>query len=157
MSFFNRQPKSALPSNAATLLADWGRREFDRSAQPEIREDTDTFISDIEHRRVPEESRPQLIAEIRELGLREGGWTAYGAWDVLIAFLDPVPQETLDELSEARVRFLLGLDHPNIGNHFNSCDFITLQRLDPDAYERLSGLVLLGPSLACHGSRRRWS
>jgi hypothetical protein len=138
LGLFNRQPKSALPSNAATLLADWGRREFDRTAQPEIREDTDEFITDIEYRRLPEELRPQLIQEIREVGLREGGWTAYGAWDVLIAFLDPVPEEILDELSEARVRFLLSLDHPNIGNHFNSYDFIMLQRIDPDAYKRIS-------------------
>jgi len=138
MALFNRQPKSVLPSNAATLLADWGRREFDRTAQPEIREDTNEFIGSIEYRHVPEESRPQLIQEIREVGLREGGWTVYGAWDVLIAFLDPVPPEILDELSEARVRFLLSLDHPNIGYHLNSFDFIMLERIDPDAYERLS-------------------
>lgn len=68
----------------------------------------------------------------------EGGWTVYGAWDVLIAFLDPVPEAVLDELSEARVRFLLSLDHPNIGFHFNGFDFITLKRIDPEAYERLS-------------------
>jgi hypothetical protein len=127
-----------VPDGAAALLADWGRREFDRTAQPEIREDTDEFISDIEHRRLPEESRPQLIQEIREIGLREGGWTAYGAWDVLIAFVDPIPQTVLDELSEARVRFLLSLDRPDIGNHFNSFDFLALQRIDPGAYERLS-------------------
>jgi hypothetical protein len=127
-----------LPANAAQLLADWGHREFDRTAQPEIREDTDRFIGDLEHHRIPVESRPQLIQEIRQLGLREGGWTVYGAWDVLIAFLDPVPPEILDELSEARVRFLLSLDHPSIGNHFNSFDFIMLERIDPEAYRRLS-------------------
>jgi hypothetical protein len=70
-------------------LPDWGRHEFDRTTQPEIRADTDEFIDYIEHRRVPEESRPRLIQEIRELALREGGWTAYGAWDVLIAFWTP--------------------------------------------------------------------
>jgi hypothetical protein len=127
-----------LPSNAATLLADWGRREFDRTAQPEIREDTDEFITDLEYHRVPEELRPQLVQEIREVALREGGWTAYGAWDVLIAFLDPVPEEILDELSEARVRFLLSLSDPGIANHFNSFDLITLQRIDPGAYKRIS-------------------
>jgi hypothetical protein len=127
-----------LPSNVAELLADWGRREFDRTAQPEIREDTDEFITAIEHRRLPEELRPRLREEIREVGMREGGWTVYGAWDVLIAFLDPVSEEILDELSEARVRFLLSLDDPNIANHFNSFDFIMLRRIDPDAYERLS-------------------
>jgi len=137
MGFFDRQPKSALPANISELLADWGRREFDRFAQPTIREDTDAFISEIEYRQIPEKSRPALAEEIKELGLREGGWTAYGAWDVLIAFLD-VTEEELTELSEARVRFLLSLDHPNIGMHFNSFDFMTLQRIDPEAYERIS-------------------
>jgi hypothetical protein len=137
MGFFNRQPKSALPDNAAELLADWGRREFDRTAQPEIREDTDAFITNIEHHRMPEELRPWLAQEIREVALSEGGWTAYGAWDVLIAFLDP-PQETLDELSEARVRFLLSLGHPNLYMHLNTFDLMMLQRLDPDEYARMS-------------------
>lgn len=138
MGLFSRQPNSALPSNAASLLADWGRREFDRTAQPEIREDTDEFITDLEHHRLPEELRPRLIQEIREVGLREGGWTVYGAWDVLIAFLDPVPEEILDELSEARVRFLLSLNNPRIGDHLNGFDSMTLQRIDPAAYERIS-------------------
>lgn len=89
-------------------------------------------------RRPDEALRAQLIQEIRAVGLREGGWTVYGAWDVLIAFLDPVPQEVLDELSEARVRFLLSLDLANLGNHLNSFDFITLKRVDPDEYARLS-------------------
>jgi len=127
-----------LPSNVAALLADWGRREFDRRAQPEIRPDTDEFIGDLEYRRVPEELRPQLAREIRDIGLRERGWVVYGAWDVVIAFLDPAPQEILDELGEARVRFLLDLDHPNIAFHFNSYDFMTLKQIDPEAYERLS-------------------
>ena len=49
----------------------------------------------------------------------------------------PHPKEVLDELSEARVRYLLSLDHPNLGWHLNGEDIITLQRRDPDAYARL--------------------
>ncbi|HEV7563923.1 MAG TPA: hypothetical protein VGO24_10540 [Solirubrobacterales bacterium] len=127
-----------MPSNAASLLADWGHHEFDRTAQPEIREDTNEFIGDIEHHRLPDGLLPQLIAEIHELGLREGGWTVCGAWDVLIAFMDPVPEEVLDELSEARVRFLLDLNRPDIGMYLNSFDLITLRRIDPNAHARLS-------------------
>lgn len=127
------------PDNVAELLADWGRHEFDRRAQPGIRDDTDAFIGDLEYHRVPEELRPQLVQEIREVGMREDGWVVYGAWDVLIAFLEPVtPQEVLDELSEARVRFLLSLDHPDLGLHLNGFDSMTLRRIDPAAYERLS-------------------
>jgi hypothetical protein len=53
-----------------------------------------------------------------------------------MAFLDPTPQDVLDELSEARVRFLLDLNHPKLGWHLNGYDMITLERLDPDAYAR---------------------
>ena len=137
MGFFSRRPKSVLADNGAALLADWGKREFDRTAQPEIREDTDRFITELEHHRVPKESVPQLIEEIREIGLREGGWTVYGAHDVLVGFLEPVPQGTVEELSEARVRFLLGLNHPDIGLHLNGYDLMTLRQMDPGAYERL--------------------
>ena len=136
MGLLSRKPKSLLPDNAVELLADWGRREFDRRVQPDIREDTDAFISDIEYHRMPEELRPQLTQEIRELGMGEGGWTVYGAWDVLAAFLDP-PREVLDELSEARVRFLLSLDHPDLYMHLNGEDSMTLKRIDPDAYARI--------------------
>lgn len=138
MGLFSRPPRSVLPDNIAELLTDWGRREFDRAAQPDIREDTSEFIGSIEYRRPPEELRLRLIEGIREVGVREGGWTVYGAWDVVVAFLDPVPQEILDELLEARVRFLLSLEHSNLYNHLNSEDLIMIQRLDPDEYARLS-------------------
>lgn len=81
--------------------------------------------------------RSELTSAVREVGLASGGWAVCGAWEVIVAFLDPTPQEILDELSEARVRYLLSLDHPNLGWHLNGEDMITLQRLDPDAYARL--------------------
>lgn len=135
MGLLRRKPKGPLPDNAAELLADWGRREFDRTAQPEIREDTSDFISTLE-RGLDDRQRAELTDAIREAGLGNGGWTVYGAWDVVIAFLDPAPQEVLDELSEARVRFLLSLDHPKLDWHLNGEDMITLERVDPDAYAR---------------------
>lgn len=136
MGLLSRKPKGPLPDNAAELLADWGRREFDRTAQPEIREDTSEFIMIFE-RAVDQDRRAELTAALREVGLSSGGWTVYGAWDVVIAFLDPAPQKVLDELSEARVRFLMSLDHPNIAMHLNGFDSMTLERLDPEAYARL--------------------
>lgn len=125
-----------MPENAAELLADWGRREFDRIAQPEIREDTSEFIMVFE-RGHDQARRTELTEAVRVVGLSSGGWTVCGAWDVIMAFLDPTPQERLDELSEARVRFLLSLEHPKLGWHLNSDDMITLHRLDPNAYARL--------------------
>lgn len=136
MGLFSRKPQSPLPKNAAELLADWGRHEFDRIAQPEIREDTSEFIMVFE-RGHDQARRGELTEAVRDVGLSSGGWAVCGAWDVIMAFLDPTPQEVLDELSEARVRFLLSLDHPKLGWHLNTDDMITLQRLDPDAYARL--------------------
>jgi hypothetical protein len=137
MSFFGRTSRAVLPPNASELLADWGRREFDRVNLPSIREDTDEFIMTLE-RRPDEALRDKLIQEIRSVGLRDGEWTAYGAFEVLVAFLYSVPQEILDDVSETRVRFLLGLGRSDIGDRFNSFDFITLKRLDPQEYARLS-------------------
>lgn len=125
-----------MPDNAAELLADWGRHTFDRTSQPEIREDTSEFIMIFE-RGLDQAQRSELTSAVREVGLASGGWAVCGAWEVIVAFLDPTPQEVLDELNEARVRYLLSLDHPNLGWHLNGEDMITLQRLDPDAYARL--------------------
>jgi hypothetical protein len=125
-----------LPDNAAVLLADWGRHTFDRTSQPEIREDTSEFIMLFE-RGLDQAQRSELTSAVREAGLASGEWAVCGAWEVIVAFLDPTPQEVLDELSEARVRYLLSLDHPNLSWHLNGEDMITLQRLDPDAYARL--------------------
>lgn len=136
MGLLSRKPKSPLPDNAAELLADWGRHTFDRTSQPEIREDTSEFIMIFE-RGLDQAQRSELTDAVREVGLASGGWAVCGAWEVIAAFLDPTPQEVLDELSKARVRFLLSLDRPNLGWHLNSEDMITLQRLDPDAYARL--------------------
>lgn len=136
MGLFNRQPRSALPDYAAEMLADWAQTEFDRAAHPKIAPETDEFIMSLEMR--PSERRVQLINEIYELGMRVGGWTACGAWDVLFAnFLSPVPDEILDELSRVRVRFFLSLGHPNLHLYLNSVDSITMRDLDPEAYARI--------------------
>jgi hypothetical protein len=135
MSIFRRTSSVALPANAAELLADWGRHEFDRRSHPQIRDDTSDLITIFEHH-LEDKVRVQFIREVREVGLREGGWTVCGAQDLLVAFLEPVPQEILDEMGEARVRFLLSLDRQDLGLHLNTLDMMTLMRIDPGQYSR---------------------
>jgi hypothetical protein len=115
-----RALRSAIPTDLAKLLDDYGRKKFNRSAGLNLEPATHELVASIMMPKPAEEWLP-LIEAIRETGVRRGGWTACGGWEVLFAnFLSPVPDSILDELSEVRVRFLLTLDRPNTGAFMNS-------------------------------------
>jgi hypothetical protein len=82
--------------------------------------------------------RLDAIEEIKQIGLSEGGWVVYGAWEVLYAnFLNPVPAEVCEELIEPRVRFLQSLGHPRLKMFLNSLDMIAYQRLFPEEFAQM--------------------
>jgi hypothetical protein len=127
-----------LPGNTADLLADFGRSEFDRSAHGEASSATNEFLVSLRTSADIRRQRAEAIDEIKRIGLNEGGWSVYGAWNVLDAnYLDPVPADVLDELLESRVRFLRTLDHPNLARHLNSSDMLAYQRAFPDEFARM--------------------
>lgn len=138
MGFFSKNLRSKAPSNLAALLADYGRQQFNRASGASLDQATDAFLTSISYPK-PDAERLPLIEAVRTTGLREGGWAASGAWEVLFAnFLSPVPQDVLDQLSEARVKFFLTLERPDIYQFMNIEDSMTLKRIDPAAYERIS-------------------
>jgi hypothetical protein len=109
MSLFSRQPKSVLPPNLAALLAEWGRA----FPPPGVPEGSTDAVDDFVHGLIslqPEQMR-EAVTGIRDVGLREGGWTAYGAWELLnMTCTRDVPPEFLRELSEPRVRLIHSLE-----------------------------------------------
>jgi hypothetical protein len=138
MGFFSRKPQTLFPQNLAALLADWGEREFDRRSHPGIADETDRFVTSLNTSRDVRERRPEAIAEIRDAGLGAGGWSVYGAWEILSAtFLSPVPDEVPAELIEPRVRFLHDLGHPKLSQHLNTYDMVAYERLFPEEYARM--------------------
>ena len=127
MSLFSRQPKRVLPSNLASLLADWGRA-FPPPGVPKVAHNLDRFVYDV--MLLTADQMQEAVNEIREVGLREGGWTAYGAWELLnMTYTRDVPQEFLDELSEPRVRLIHSLDMPGYPDALCVDDTIAWERV----------------------------
>jgi hypothetical protein len=112
MGLFSRKPKSPLPANLAEVLAEWGRAFPPPGvAKGDVSQSTDAFVHSLIF--LDAEQLREAVAGIRESGLREGGWTAYGAWELLnMTYVREVPREVLDELSEPRVRLIHSLGLP---------------------------------------------
>lgn len=129
MSLFNRQPKKMLPPNLASLLAECGRA-FPPPGVPKTAtsDDVDRFTYDVMS--LNADQMREAVNEIREVGLREGGWTAYGAWELLnMTYTRDVPPEFLEELSEPRVRLIRSLDMPGYPAALCSDDAVAWERV----------------------------
>lgn len=138
MGFFSRRPQPLFPQNTAALLAEYGRQQFDRRTYPDVSPATDELILSLTTSSDIRERRPEAIETIKQIGLSADGWSVYGAWDVLYAnFLDPVPEEVLEELIEPRVRFLHTLNHPQLKMHLSTPDILEYQRLFPAAFAQM--------------------
>jgi hypothetical protein len=132
MGLFSKKPKSLLPPNPAAVLAEWGRA-FPPPGVP--KGDTSDVTENFIHSLIPlgpEEMR-EVVNEIREIGLREGGWTAYGAWELLnMTYTRDVPREFLHELSEPRVRLIRSLNMPGYPDALCVDDSIAWKRVFSD-------------------------
>ena len=132
MGIFSRKPKSPLPANPAAVLAEWGRA-FPPPGIPKgaLSDATHQFVNSLTS--LGDEQMREAIGEIREIGLREGGWTAYGAWELLnTTYTRDVPPEFLHELSEPRVRLIRSLDMPGYPGVLRVEDIVAWKRAFPD-------------------------
>ncbi len=146
MRFFQRSSHSPPQRNLAALLAEWGRARFEGiDVAARMSEEAQQYRDEIlnmghHHQDKAFPARRQAaISEIREAGLREGGWAVYGAWEAVdmmhaqFAFLEP-PEDVMQELLEARVKFLHELNPPDLAMHLNSYDSIAFRRLFPERH-----------------------
>lgn len=148
MGLFNR--RSALPPrrDLARMLAEWGQCKFEGGSwERNMSEGTIQFKNEIMNMGFNRDSaflaRLQMaIQEIREVGLLEGGWTVVGAWEAVdmmhaqFGDLHP-PEEVMQELLEARVRYLQRLNDPKLAMQMNINDLGAFRRLFPDDYARM--------------------
>lgn len=132
MGLFSQKSKSLLPPNPAAVLAEWGRA-FPPPGVPQgdTSETTDRFVHSLVS--LEPEAMSKVVSEIREIGLREGGWTAYGAWELLnMTYTRDVPPEFLEELSEPRVRLIRSLDMPGYPETLCVADTVAWNRVFAD-------------------------
>jgi hypothetical protein len=132
MGLFSRKSNPLLPPNLAAVLAEWGRA-FPPPGVPkdDTSEMTDKFIYSLIS--LEPEQMAKVVSEIREIGLREGGWTAYGAWELLnMTYTRDVPAEFLEELSEPRVRLIRSLDMPGYPEALCVSDAVAWNRVFAD-------------------------
>ncbi|HUA74365.1 MAG TPA: hypothetical protein VL988_06380 [Solirubrobacteraceae bacterium] len=130
------------------MLAEWGQRRFEgRDRKGDMSPKTEEFKDEIMDMGFNRDSgfparRSAAIQEIREVGLREGGWTVYGAWEAIemmhAQFGDlHAPEDILQELMEARVRFLQTLDEPKMATRLNTHDISAFRDLFPEDHARM--------------------
>jgi hypothetical protein len=147
MGFFSRQSQPPPQGDLARLLAEWGQVKYEgrewSSLSPEAAGFRDEVMSmGFEHDSHAETRRMARIQEIRAVGLREGGWAVYGAWEALdmmhaqFSDLHP-PEDVMQELVEARVRFLRTLNDPQLKMHLNTPDMLAFLDLFPDDHARM--------------------
>jgi hypothetical protein len=113
------------------MLAEWGRA-FPPPGVPkgDTSEATERFMRSLIS--LGTEDMRRAVDEIREVGLKEGGWTAYGAWEILnMTYTRDVPQAYLDELSEPRVRLIHSLNVPGFPNALCIDDDLAWKRVFP--------------------------
>jgi hypothetical protein len=130
------------------MLAEWGQCKFEGGSwEGNMSTGTKQFKDEIMsmgfHRDTAFPTRLRTaIQEIRDAGLREGGWTVVGAWEAVdmmhaqFGDLHP-PDDIMQELLEARVRFLRTLNEPRLAMHMNTNDLSEFLRLFPDEYARM--------------------
>jgi hypothetical protein len=148
MGLFSRGSKPAPQRDFAPMLAEWGQSRFEgRSREGNMTPETEQFMDEIMSMGFHRDStfparRLAAIQEIREVGLREGGWTVYGAWEALDMMhaqfrdLHP-PEDIMQELMEARVRFLQTLNDPKLATRLNTPDMLAFLDLFPEDHARM--------------------
>ena len=129
VGFFSRGPKSIMPANLAALLAEWGQGFPPPGvAKVDLSESTDDFVNRLVFLS-PEQMR-EAVDEIRRVGLATGGWTAYGAWELLnMTYTRDVPSDYLTELSEPRVRLIRSLNMPGYPDALCTADAMAWKRV----------------------------
>lgn len=148
MGLFSRRSKLPPQRDLARMLAEWGQSRFDgesaeASMSPDAKQFKDEMMNMGFHRDSAFPDRLQAtVQEIRDVGLREGRWAVVGAWKAVDVIHAPfgdlhAPDDVMEELLEARVRFLQSLNEPELAQHMNSNDLGRLLRLFPDDYARL--------------------
>lgn len=148
MGLFSRRTESPPQRDLARILAEWGQSRFEgKSREGDMSPETEQFkdeIMSMGFHRDPSFPARRLAAiqEIREVGLREGGWTVYGAWEALDMMhaqyldLDP-PEDVMQELVEARVRFLQTLNDSKLATRLNTTDILAFLDLFPEDHARM--------------------
>jgi hypothetical protein len=148
MGFFKRQPQPPPRRDIARLLAEWGKARYNGDlSRGTISDETEQFRDETMrmgfHRDAAFEARrAAAIQEIRQAALQEGGWTAYGAWEAVdmmhaqFGDLDP-PEDVMQELLLARVRFLRTLNDPQLVKHLNTPDILAFLDHFPDDHARM--------------------
>jgi hypothetical protein len=148
MGFFKRQPQPTQRRDVARLLAEWGQARYNGdlsvgTISAEAEQFRDEIMSMGFHQDATFETRrTAAIQEIRDAALREGGWAAYGAWEAVdmmhVQFqgLDP-PEDVMQELVEARVRFLRTMNDPQLAKHLNTWDIFAFLKYFPEDHARL--------------------
>jgi hypothetical protein len=148
MGLFSRRAESLPQRDLARILAEWGQSRFEgKSRDGGMSPETEQFKDEIMSMGFQRDSsfparRLAAIQEIREVGLREGGWTVYGAWEAVdlmhAQYLDlHPPDDVMQELVEARVRFLQTLDEPRLAMHLNTPDMLAFLDLFPEDHARM--------------------
>jgi hypothetical protein len=148
MGLFSRPSRSKQQRDLGPILAEWGQSKFEgRSREGNMSAETEQFKDEIMSMGFHQDSdfparRLAAIQEIREVGLREGGWTVYGAWEAVdmmhaqFSDLHP-PDDVMQELVEARVRFLRTLNDPTLAMHLNTPDILAFLDLFPEDHARM--------------------
>jgi hypothetical protein len=146
MGFFKRQPPRR---DIAPLLAEWGKARYNGDlSRGTISDDAEQFRDQTMRMGFHQDAtfetrRTAAIQEIREAALREGGWTSYGAWEAVemmhahqFSGLEP-PEDVMEELLLARVRFLRTLNDPELVMHLNTPEILAFLDHFPDDHARM--------------------
>jgi len=148
MGLFSRRSTLPTQRHLVHMLTEWGQCKFEGGDwEGNMSAEAKQFkytIMDMGFNRdstFPTRLRT-AIQEIREAGLREGGWTVVGAWEAVdmmhaqFGDLHP-PEDVMRELLEARVRFLQTLNEPKFAMQMNNHDMGLFLHLFPDDYARM--------------------
>lgn len=127
--FGSKRPRSILPADSGMHLAIYGEHDFGTGPVPGF-DTTDWIVAMMKLE--SEDSGEQAVSELREIALRAGGWTLYGAGSAINAFFPSQANSPIArEMRDSRLRFLHDANPPNLRAHLEIGEIARYRELYP--------------------------